>query len=425
MAHAALASPLEPLVHRCRQNAVAMPIKHEPLTVFAMLLAIFCAPVAAVEPLIFGTIEDGNRAIYLPTPDQGLPATPQQVFTLPQTNRPHAVAFLGARALFQNFISPQIFAVDPAFPTQVPLITLTGRSRGNGSLAVDPTQRFALSIGENLQVPSAGEAVVVDFGQSPPQVNPIVGAMRVLSFVTDAIDFAPDGRAFVCHTEGVSVLSPPYQSIDFTMPFPSVVQSPSMCRLSRDGSRLFVTRVLSETTAAPNGVRTTTAPYSADSVFTLMPAPADVQGLGPMAVSPDGQALIVGQQFLFPPAFLGVRARAFLLRAPFDGQTVYQELALPPETTGMNCTDNATPIDCPGFEAIDVSLDGSLAVLSGNSGAAVSGAGDRVAAVFIRHPFDELQRSAVAVPIGPTGFDGRGAGGIAFRPDRNFGDGFE
>lgn len=378
-----------------------------------------------VEPLIMGTIEDGNRALFLAAPDADLPTTPQQVFTLPSNNRPHGVAFLGTRALYQDFITPRIFVVDPGFPTQVPLVSLSGRTRGNGSLAVDPTQRYALSIGESADQNPVGEAVVIDFGQSPPQVNSISGSLRVLSFVSAAIDFAPDGRAFVCHTEGVSVLSPPYQSVDFTMSFPSVVQSPSMCRLSRDGSRLFVTRVLSETVAMPNGVRTTAAPYSAASSFTLMPAPPDVQGLGPMAVSPDGQSLIVGQQFLFPPSFVGTRARAFVLRAPFDGLTSYQELSLPTSTTGMNCLDGAVPIDCPGFEAIEVSRDGTLAVLTGNSGAAISGAGDRVPAVYVRHPFNDQARSSVAVPIGPTGLDGRGAGGIAFQPDRMFTNGFE
>ncbi|MGE4071264.1 MAG: hypothetical protein AB7E72_08835 [Lysobacterales bacterium] len=377
-----------------------------------------------VEPLIMGTMDDGNRAMFLAAPDAELPGTRQQVFTLPSNNRPHGVAFLGTRALYQDFITPRIFVVDPGFPTQVPLISLTGRSRGNGSLAVDPTQRYALSIGESADQNPVGEAVVVDFGQQPPQVSPIAGGLRVLSFVSEAIDFAPDGRAFVCHTDGVSVLSPPYQSIDFTMPFPSVVQTPSMCRLSRDGSRLFVTRVLSETTAMPNGVRTTSAPYSATSVFTLMPAPPDVQGLGPMAVSPDGQALIVGQQFLFPPDN-GTRARAFLLRAPFDGQTSYQELTLPASSTGLQCTDDGVPIDCPGFEAIEVSRDGTLAVLSGNSGAAVSSRADRVPAVFIRHPFNDQARSSVAVPIGPAGFEGRGAGGIDFQPDRMYTSGFE
>jgi hypothetical protein len=380
---------------------------------------------SSMEPLILGSIDDGNRALYLSAPDADLPTTPQQVFTMPGNMRPHAVAFLGTRALYQDFNQARIFVVDPGAPSQVPIITLAGRTSGNGSLAVDPTQRYALSIGESAGPNPVGEAVVVDFGQSPVQVSPISGSLRVLSFVSAAVDFAPDGRAFVCHTGGVSVLSPPYQNIDFTMSFPSVVQSPSMCRLSRDGRRLFVSRVLSETVATPNGIRTTTAPYSASSSFVLMPAPADVQGLGPMAVSPDGQALIVAQQFLFPPNFVGTRARAFVLHAPFDGQTAYQELALPPSTTGVNCLDGGTPIDCPGFEAIEVSMDGTLAVLAGNSGAAVSGAGDRVPAVFVRHPFNDQARSSVAVPIGPPGFEGRGAGGIAFMPDAMFRNGFE
>jgi hypothetical protein len=199
-----------------------------------------------------------------------------------------------------------------------------------------------------------------------------------------------------------------------------------MCRLSRDGSRLFVTRVLSESTASTIGVHTISAPYSAQSSFVTMPAPADVQGLGPMAVSPDGQALLVGQQFLFPPDFIGTRARLFLLRAPFDGQTSYQEIALPDTVASLNCSDAGAPIDCPGFEHIEASDDGRLAILTGNSSASVSGAADSAQAVFVRNPFDDDARSVVAVSVGagvaPTG---RGAGGARFRPASIFADGLE
>jgi hypothetical protein len=156
-----------------------------------------------------------------------------------------------------------------------------------------------------------------------------------------------------------------------------------------------------------------------------MPAPAGVQGLGPMAVSPDGQSLIVGQQFLFPPAFTGTRTRAFLLRAPFNGGTVFQELSLPPEVVGLNCTDNGSPIECPGIEHIEVSANGDLAILTGNSAAAVTGAADRVPAIFLVNPFNDALRTSIAVPIGISPADlGRGDGGVRFQPDRIFIDGF-
>jgi hypothetical protein len=157
-----------------------------------------------------------------------------------------------------------------------------------------------------------------------------------------------------------------------------------------------------------------------------MPTPVDVQGLGPMAVSPDGQALIVGQQFLFPPAFVGTRARAFLLRAPFNGSTPYQELVLPAALTGIQCSDAGSPVQCPGFEHIEVSARGDLAILTGNSAAAVAGAADRVAAVFFADPFNDALRNGFAVQIGNVpGEQGRGAGGVRFQPDRIFTDAFD
>jgi len=387
----------------------------------ALLLSLCSSAIAQpVEPVLISNIEDGNQGLLLTDPVAGLPTPVQTAFNLPPGARPHGLAFLGAHALFQDFVQPVLYRA-PLAGTSASAITLNGRSTGSGTLAVEPLGRFALSVGESGL--GVGEAVVIDFRTVPPQVATIAGNLRVLTFVTAAIDFAPDRRAFVCHTNGVSVLSPPYTSVDFTMAFPAVIQSPSMCRLSRDGSRLFVTRVLSETVPSINGVRTTVAPYSTASTFVDLPAPGDVQGLGPMAVSPDGQALIVGQQFLFPPAFAGARARAFLLRAPFIPGVVYQELTMPPGVTGMVCTDQGNVSDCPGFEHIEVSHDGSLAILTGNSGADVAGAADRVPAVFIRDPFNDATRVSVAVQIGAPGApEGRGAGGVRFRPDRVFAD---
>jgi hypothetical protein len=222
------------------------------------------------------------------------------------------------------------------------------------------------------------------------------------------------------------VLTPPYTSIDFTMAFPPLNQSGSMCRVARDGSRLFVTRVLSESVPTVNGVRTTAAPFSASSVFVDIPAPGDVQGLGPLVVSPDGQALIVAQQFLFPPLFAGVKARAFLLRAPFNSSTVYQELNLPPSVVGNNCLDGNITVDCAGFEHAEINAAGSLLILTGNSSSLVAGAADSVPAVFIRQPFNDALRSAEAVQIGTgAATRGRGAGGVRFLPDRILGSGFE
>lgn len=379
---------------------------------------------AAVEPAILATLEDGNAGVLVSAPDTNLPLPAQVMFGLPPGAAPHGAAFLGRDALFADFLLPRLYRAAIATPGAVTNVELAGRTSANGTLAVEPNGRFALSVGEsNL---GTGEAVAIDFSTTPPTVAPIVPALRVRGFVTAAIDFAPDRRAFVCHTGGVSVLKPPYTAVEFTMAFPAVVQSPSMCRLARDGSRLFVTRVLSESVPTVNGVRTTAAPYSAQSTFTTMPAPVDVQGLGPMAVSPDGSALLVAQQFLFPPLEAGARARAFVLRAPFGGNTVYEEITLPASVVGVNCTAEGNPRDCPGFEHVEVSDDGTLAVLTGNSSSVVANVADRVPAVFVRSPFVDATRDATAVQIAPAAaIPGRGTGAVRFLPTRLFRDGME
>lgn len=379
---------------------------------------------APVETAIISALEDGDIGIVLPSPGAQLPTPDMQRLDL-GAGRPHGLAFLsGTEALFADFDLPTLYRVPINGASAATPVALQHRSSANGSLAVSPFRRFALSIGQSAS--GEGEAVVLDFSVDPPIETPISGGLRVLPFVTAAIDFDPEGRAFVCHVNGVSVLSPPYTSIDFSLPFPATLQSPSMCRLSRDGGRLFVTRVLSESSPSINGVRTTSAPYSANSQFTVMPAPTDVQGLGPMAVSPDGQSLLVGQQFLFPPQLAGRRARAFVLRAPFDAATTYQEITLPAETSGLNCRSGATAQDCSGFEHIEVSDSGELAVLTGNSSSRDNSVAGGVPAVFIRHPFDSARRSAQPVVVSAGGVnDGRGTGGVRFQPVQVFRDGLE
>lgn len=381
----------------------------------------------AIEPALMTTLEDGNLAFLVQDPGFGLPTPAQFGFTLPGDARPHGASFArgGTEVVIADFAQPRLYRASIAVPAAVTTVAIAGRTNASGTLAADPNGRYVLSVGQNATT-GGGESVVVDLAATPPVSTPITPTLTVPGFVTAAIDFAPDGRAFVCHTTGVSVLSPPYTSVDFTMPFPAIAQSPSMCRLTRDGARLFVSRMLSETVPTVNAIRTTPAPYSASSVFTEMPAPAGVQGLGPMAVSPDGQALIVAQQFLFPQAPNPPKARVFVLRAPFGGQTAYEELVLPAAVAGLNCSVGGSPADCPGFEHVEVSADGRLAILTGNSSSELAGAPGNVSALFVSDPFDAATRSLTAVPVGlSVGTPGRGAGAVRFRPMTVFRSGLE
>ena len=99
---------------------------------------------------------------------------------------------------------------------------------------------------------------------------------------------------------------------------------------------------------------------------------------------------------------------------------------MPDGVQGETCSEGAASDDCPGFEHIEVSADGHLAILTGNSSAELAGVPDSVPAVFVRNPFDELARRALAVQLAPTApTPGRGAGAVRFQPRSIFSDGLE
>src|SRR5690606_34487740 len=99
-----------------------------------------------VEPAIISTLEDGDFALFLPTPGANLP-NPVQQFSNADVVRPQGLAFINGREyLFADFDQPRL-----GRPTALNLvdqvITMPQRSSGNGSLAVDPSGRYAISIG--------------------------------------------------------------------------------------------------------------------------------------------------------------------------------------------------------------------------------------------------------------------------------------
>lgn len=378
---------------------------------------------AAQPPAVLGTMGDGGLAVVLPQPDVGLPAPVQIAGSgFGPAVRAHGVDFLRVgEVLVADFTLPQLTRLRLRSATAVGSLTLTTRTSANGTLAVSPNGNFALSFGETSA--GAAESAVVDgFGSGAIRVQAGAPNLRVRNFVTAAIDFDAAGRAFVCHTTGVAALDPPYTSVAFGVTLPTST-STSVCRLSRDGQRLFVTR-------AGAGIGVVTAPFSPSSVPVSIAAPAGSGGLGPIGVSPDGDAVLIGQVFRFSGQSTA-QARLFLLRPPYTTVATMQELALPAAITGSTCTPGPGGTDtlCRGFEDISISPDGELAIVTGNSARGIATETGRAPLLVIEHPFDDAARVMHAVTIGTPGTadEGRGTGGVRIEKAdlRIFADGFE
>jgi len=388
-----------------------------------MLAAALCsaAAIAAQPPAVLTTFGDGDVAVVLSHPDDDLPAPAQVVGNgFGSAVDPHGLDFLRVdEVLVADFTLPQLARLRVADATVHGVIALTTRTNANGTLAVSPNGNYALSFGESSGG-VAESAVVSGFGTGAIRVQAGAPNLRVRRFVTAAIDFDRSGRAYVCHTNGIAALNPPYVATLFDVALPTTT-STSVCRLSRDGQQLFVTR-------ASAGIGIASAPFSAATVPIVVAAPAGVGALGAIGVSPDGNAALVAQT---NPASAGaMRARLFLLRAPYTVASTMQELALPAAVNGNGCTPaSGGTSQCPGFEDISVSPDGHLAIVTGNSSVQDTGFSGRAPLLVITDPFDDATRAMHAVTIGSAASanEGRGTGSVRIEPAdlRIFADGFD
>jgi hypothetical protein len=396
-------------------------LSHVAVVVLTIVAGTSSATLAAAEPAVMGTFSDGNLAVVLPTPDVALPTPTQAAVTgMPGDATPHGAAFRTQdEALFADFFFPRLYRVRVSTNTLIGTIALTGRTSGNGTIAVSPDGNTAISVGErNLSgQPLTPEIVVirgiVSGNLTATSLSP---ALRVRRFATAAVDFDAAGRAYVCHVDGISLIEPPYASVTRTVALPAS-SGTSVCRVTRDGQRLFVTRG-----DGPVYVVESPATASAPSATILPPAGAGF--MSSLALSPADDALLVGQLFR---SSTGSDARLFLVRAPFSSSSTMQEIALPASVSGSNC-GTGTQL-CPGFEDMAVSADGSLAIATGNSSVVDAGFVGRVPAVFVRTPFVDATRTVSAVQIGnPANANhGRGTGSVRFRPIdiAIFGDSYE
>jgi hypothetical protein len=382
----------------------------------ALALASLCvlgsAQAQIDQPAILSTLDDGSLSIAYADAAIGLPTPAAVPILLPAGARPHGSAYITQdQALIADFRGPaRLYRVSGGSGQLLSEIPVPGKSFGNGTIAVSPDGNSAIFAGEVVNGGvSSSQAVVLraPFDGTGTQVALALPGL-VKSFNTQSIAFAPDGRAFVCHSAGVSVLDPPYAGVAFTWANPEA--SGVACVMRRNGTRLAVTR----RTAGP-GIAFYDSPFNAATVPVFVPVPAGVGIITPLGVSPDGTALLVGQTFR-PAGSSGPHARVLLLREiatpPFVS---WEDVALPASITGEACVGNVTL--CPGFEDMDVSRDGTLAIVTGNS-TVVGGAGSsgRAPLVLIRNPFDTATRQVFAVTVGDVGAltHGRGTGSVRF-----------
>jgi hypothetical protein len=369
------------------------------------------------QPAIVTTFEDGNLAATFAEPGVGLPAPLQlTVPGLPSGARPHGAAYITQdQVLVADFRAPaRLYRISVGANRLLNEIPVAARANGNGAIAVSPDANYAIFAGEI--VGTGGAASVPDAAvlQAPfdgtGRQTSLSLPGRVRTFNTRAVAFAPDGRAYICHTTGVSVLDPPYASVSFTLAHdePNGVG----CAMRPDGGRLVVAR-----RAAGAALALYDAPITAASTPLVVPVASGIGIMTPVGFSPDGNALLAGQIFR-PVGSSAPNARAFVVRAQATPPGLdWEEITLPTQATGSSCVGaSGTPGLCPGFEDLDISADGRLALLTGNSSVAPGDFFGRAPLVAITNPFDAATRASFAVAIGDAGNDthGRGTGSVRF-----------
>ena len=381
------------------------------MRIAALFLAFLAAcPIAArAEPVIASTDGDGALVVVLPDAGNALPM-PQfdLVGGFPVGARPHGAGYVSdTEALVADFGTPRLFRVSATLGTVLATIDVPSRTNGNGTVAISPDGNAAIFAGNVGAVPNQQSQVAViraPFIAGATQ-NALALPGNVRGFNTQAVAFDAAGRAFICHTAGVSVVDPPYSTVAFTMA--ATRPNGSNCALRRDGGRLVVTDNVGSVSLAIYD-----APFTAASVPLLVPAPAGVGFLSALGPSPDGTALLVAQLDR-PTGTVTERARLFIVRETIAPPGVtWDEIALPAALQGNNCVGTSTA--CPGFEDMAVNQAGTVAIVTGNS----VPANGRAPLLVVRNPFDDATRETFAVTVGDPASNthGRGAGSVRFLP---------
>lgn len=340
---------------------------------------------AGTGAAVIGTASDGNLAVVFLSPNTGLPTpTESSVTGIPSGALPHGVGNFGVdRALISDFFSSRIFIVQLSNSSLVSTISTAPAYNGSGSVASSPLLDAIIGAGRDSS--GASSAAVIKSPLTNPTVVPLAlpGSAFVAAYQTQAVVFSAQGRAFVYHTQGISVLDPPYTSVAFTIPLTNPASG--ALAITPDGNALMATD------ASTLKLSIFKAPFSANSTPATLTLPGSGLGLDGIAVTPDGSKALVGTI----PVTSTPGSRVFAVSAPFSSSSVVEEIPLPaPFSTGD-----------PGFEDVGLSPDGQLAILTGNS------INNHAPALFLRAPFTASGATAFAVNV--LG-NGRGAGAVRF-----------
>jgi hypothetical protein len=359
---------------------------------FVCALAAFAiASLPADGQLVITARDTSNFPLrLLPTPGEGLP-TPEQV----EINLPAGARAVGLTtypphfALVGDWIADRILIVNLATGGTVDTIPIPG-FEGEGTIAVTPNHGWALAASGTQSEPTTLYVIKAPFGASSE-----VGTVALPGFLggwqARGIAFDPNGRAFVYHSEGISVLDPPYASITFEILLPDNEFSGAIT-ITPDGQTLLVTKMRT----AYRYVGILRAPFSPASTQEILNIPQGNR-LDGIVVARDGSfALVVSYN----------QPQLFAIAAPFTVGSVVEEIPMPAGFGGS------------GFEYVELDANGQLAVLTGGSGPSIV-----EPYAFVQAPFTAAGASVhLVAPLG--GLD-RGGGSASFLNVQIFTDGFE
>lgn len=335
--------------------------------------------------------------LVLPTPHAGLPAPDMlEVAGLPDFAGPHGLSFADSdTVLVADFLNFRLLVVNVASRQLEAVIPIgdpgeQGSADGTGTLAVDPSGRYALVLGD-LACFETGYLTVVHapfHAGSTVTRTPLPWGCGMEEWVTQGIVFDRERRAYIWGRSSIRVFEPPY-----------IAEFLGVNQLNNSGGAIAITpddnQLLTTDVSTSGQVGIWSLPLAGASQPQMLDiAPGVV--LYAIGVSPDGMRALVAA---------GDVARLFSITAPFGPSSSVEEIPLPAGFSGR------------GFEDITFRPDGGLAIATGNA----HPSGPQPLLV-LEPPFTAAgaQVHAVVVP----GADGRGNGAARFWPGL-FADGFE
>jgi len=358
-----------------KQSYVAVWSNFVVSILFGVALAMFTNYGWAQAVLANGSLNATQQAIIFPQTSGGILAAlpnPTMLSTSISNLDANALDCFGTdECLVTDWNNHKIHHIKVSTATLIDTIDLSSKGySGRGAIKVSPDQSVALAhdashvfvISAPFDASAATTAYSISLGDSA----------RVQQ--TASIDFDQNGRAFIYGSGYLSVMSPPYASVDFKIDLASRginnINSGSI-KLTPDNSKLLVTNQFFS-------VYVFDAPFSGSSTYSSrISTPCNT--LNGIDITPDGNtAIAVG---------LG---EICIISAPF--------------TTGAATV--RIPLLGENFEDLDISYDGQLAILCGGS------SDTNTAVYFIKAPFNISSEIYGVTPIS----GGRGGGACRFLP---------